>query len=124
MYLPLSWRFQEEILGVISSIVTKYFNCEGKRTLKICEAYNGNKSGTASRVNASIDVLLCYFLRAENCPNRLYSKSILRLAKYLVLNHVELYTSLRVSRAKTNLSTALKTLKSFFFFTISKNLLE
>ena len=31
----------------------QYFNCEGRIALKICKAYNGNKSGTASRVNAS-----------------------------------------------------------------------
>ena len=36
---------------MISSTVTQYFNCEGRTALKICEAYNGNKSGTVSRVN-------------------------------------------------------------------------
>ena len=31
----------------------QYFNCEGRIALIICKVYNGNKSGTASRVNAS-----------------------------------------------------------------------
>ena len=43
---------------MISSTVTQYFNCEGRIALKICEAYDGNKSGTALRVNASTGILL------------------------------------------------------------------
>ena len=37
------------------------FNYEGRIALKICEVYNGNKSGTASRVNASIGILLLLY---------------------------------------------------------------
>ena len=50
--------FHKEIPGMISSTVTQYFNWEGRRALKICEAYNGNKSGATSRVNAMIGILL------------------------------------------------------------------
>ena len=55
---------------MISSTVTHYFNCEGRIALEICEAYSGKKSGTASRINASIGIL--FISKKENEENNYF----------------------------------------------------
>ena len=78
MHLPLSRHFQKKTAGMISSTVTQYFNCEGKIALKIFQAYNRNKSCTASCVNASMHInlfiKLCPLLVKMYCSDCLQQK--------------------------------------------------